>query len=59
MTQQITVNKQRNQKIRSQLDKIRRNDRNALLISEYKPIGADLMGLSWIFAEDDDYGMGE
>jgi len=48
MTQQIIINRQ-NQKT-NQLDAVKRHVKNASLISEYKPIAADLMGLSWIFA---------
>ena len=52
MTQQITVNRQ-NQNI-GQLDMAKKHVKNASLISEYKPIASDLMGLSWIFADGDD-----
>ena len=52
MTRQIIVNKQGLKS--SQIDMIRRSDQNALLISKYESVGADLMGLSWIFAEDDE-----
>ncbi|MDH3780258.1 MAG: hypothetical protein OES15_05310 [Nitrosopumilus sp.] len=54
MTQQIIVNRQ-NPKA-DQLDMVKKHVKNAPLISEYKPIAADLMGLSWIFAGDDDEG---
>ena len=56
MIQQITINKQ-NQKADT-LDMVKKHVRNAPLISEYRPIAADVMGLSWIFAvgnEDEDW----
>ena len=52
MTKQITINEQ-TQKA-DQLDAVKRHVRNAPLISEYKPIAADLMGLSWIFVKGND-----
>ena len=52
MTQQIIINRQ-NQKA-DQLDAVKKHVKNAPLISEYKPIATDLMGLSWIFAGRED-----
>jgi len=48
MTQQIMLNRQSEKT--NQLDMVKKHVKNAPLISEYKPIAADLIGLSWIFA---------
>ena len=52
MIQQILVQKQSQEKSQSCL--ARSDAKNALLASESKFIGMDMMGLSWIFTKDDD-----
>ncbi len=55
MTQQIMLN--RNEQKMDQSNKGRRNAKNALLPCLPEINSTDLMGLSWVFTDDDWMGM--